>query len=110
MVDEKNTQHDPAEEEQSEFSDTELNIPEHEDVDEVKEDFEAETRTEDHLGDADSAQMVVPEQVSHEPASLSAVELSNVSTMPPEVAAALAEAEARRAEAAESSRGGVALA
>ena len=45
MVDEKNIQHDPAEEEQSEFSDIERNIPEHEDVDEVKEAFEAETRT-----------------------------------------------------------------
>jgi hypothetical protein len=98
-VGEKNNQRNPAEEEQSAFSDNEPTFPQRDDVDGVNEDNEVEARTEDRLGDGDSAQMPVPQQTSYEPAALSAI-----STMQPEVASALAEAEARRAEAAESSR------
>jgi hypothetical protein len=102
-VDDKDNHQNSVEEEQPESSNKEPTSTEREDVDAAEEGYGVEARDEGPE-DAYSGQLPDPGELSEESAYLSASQIASMSTVSPEVASSLAEAEARRAEAAEASR------
>jgi hypothetical protein len=98
MVNDKDNQKNSEEEGQPEFSKKEATFTEHEDVNGAGENDDTEPRDEGRPEDGDLGVLPVLEDSSQQPAYLSAAEtLTQMSGVSPEVAASIAEAEAKRA-------------